>query len=147
MSFNIVFGINKSEPNKITKTVTTAVTLTGTLRGECSVVDPVLLVSGSVSDYAGYNYLEIPTFGRKYFIRDIRSIRANVVEISCHCDVLSTYATQILACKAISGRSTNKWNMYLNDGSLKANQYPDYKCYSFPNGFTTQEFILAVAGG
>lgn len=147
MAFNFTVGVNHSENNKISKDVTMALTLTGTLRGECSIVDPIIEVSGSIEDYSGYNYIEIPSFRRKYFIRNITTIRTGLVSIECHCDVLSSFASAILDNYGIAKKSTNAWNLYLNDGTLKVNQYADYKTYYFPNGFTTQEFILAVAGG
>lgn len=147
MAFNIILKINNSENNKINKDTTTVATISGTLRDKCSVIDPVILLEGNVSNYAGYNYLEIPTFKRKYFIRNITSVREGLVEVECHCDVLSSFATAILENYGIVRKSTNSWNLYLNDGSLRVNQYADYKCLYFPNGFNHQEFVLAVAGG
>lgn len=149
MSFQITLGINHSENNKITKEVETTLTTQATLRDTTSIIDPILELIGSASDYAGYNYLEIPTFKRKYFIRNIKSVRNGLVSIECHCDVLSSFATAILSCSGIVGKNAERpnYNLYLNDGTLKVNQYANYRCYYFPNGFTTQEFILAVAGG
>lgn len=147
MSFSIYIGINNSENNKINKDVTNISTVTGTLRGECSIVDPVLEVIGNITYFSGYNYLEIPSFKRKYFIKNITSVRTGLVSIECHCDVLSSFASAILANYGIVKKSAGTWNLYLNDGSLKVNQYADYKTYYFPEGFTAQEFVLAVAGG
>ena len=149
MSFQIKLGINSAENNKIDKSkfITIDKTVSATLRNSCSIVDPVLEVTGDISDFAGHNYVEIPTFKRKYFITNITSVRTGLVSIECHCDVLYSFCNAILACSGLVKKSTNKWNLYLNDGTLKVNQYANYKTYYFPNGFTTQEFILAVAGG
>lgn len=47
---------------------------------------------------------------------------------------------------AIIKRQQEQWNLYLNDGSLKCYQDPIILTKAFPSGFTTQEFVLAVAG-
>lgn len=147
MSFNVILGINHSENNKITKSVTTVATVQGTLRDKCSIVDPVIDITGDITSFASYNYLEIPSFRRKYFIKNISSVRSGLVSIECHCDVLSSFADAIKDSECITAKSASNWNLFLNDGSLRVNQGALYSTYYFPNGFTTQEFILAVAGG
>ena len=78
----------------------------------------------------------------------MRSIRDGVVEISGHVDVLSTYATEIRANRGITSRQERNWNLFLNDGSLRAYQDPYVTPYPFPAGFTSaRSFVLAVAGG
>ena len=47
---------------------------------------------------------------------------------------------------AIVKRQENRWNLYLDDGSFKVYQNPMVLTKAFPQGFTTQEFVLAVAG-
>lgn len=146
MSFDIKLQKNMSEKNRVVKDITDVTTLTGTLRAETSIIDPVILISASLSSVKDCNYMTIADFGRSYFITNIRSVRDGVIEISAHVDVLSTYATDLLANKAIISRSENDWNLYLNDGSLKA--YQDSRIFTkyFPNGFSDQTFVLALAG-
>lgn len=146
MAFNIILQTNNSENNRVTKDLTDISTITGTLRDECSIIDPVILIEGDLSLYTGCNYCTIPTFGRSYFINNIRSIRNNLFEISCHVDVLSSFATQIKANKAIVIRQEENWNLYLNDGVFKVYQNPQVLTKAFPRGFSTQSFVLAVAG-
>lgn len=125
MSFSIILQTNTSENNKLDKTITDVVTLTGTLKTETSIIDPVILVEGDLSSYYSVNYCTIAAFGRSYFINNIKSIRNGLFEISCHVDVLSSYKTQIRANSAILKRSERNWNLYLNDGSLQAQQDMD----------------------
>lgn len=147
MSFNIVLQTTVSEKNRLDKTVNDIATLTGTLRVETSIIDPIILVDCNLSDYLGANYLTVPTFGRSYFINNIRSIRAGLVEFTCHCDVISSFKTQIRTNNAIIKRSERNWNLYLNDGSLTAYQNPEIHTAEFSRGFTVNhQFILAVAG-
>ena len=141
--------VNKSEPEKVTKELTTLATITGSLKEGTSVTNPTILIQGTpvtVQQIVTSNYLRIPDFGRYYFIRDISSVRTNLWEISCHVDVLQSYATQIKAQTAIIQRQMQKWNLYLNDGSFKVYQNPIVLTKPFPSGFNTMEFVLAVAG-
>ena len=144
--FNIVFYVNSSEKNKIDKTLTEITTMSGTLRNETSIIDPVIIVEGDLSAFTGCNYMSIETFGRSYFVNNIRSIRDDLFEVSGHVDVLSTYKNAIRKNQAIIRKQQNSWNLYLNDGSLRVYQNPDVIVKTFPSGFTKQEFVLAVAG-
>lgn len=147
MGFDIVLGFNKSEKNRVTKSVTTIATVTGILKQDTSIVDPIIVIEKGLTDVVRANYVSIPAFGRKYFITDITSRSGGMVEIACHVDVLSTYAEEIKANKAIVRRQENRWNLYLNDGVFKVYQNPMVLTKAFPSGFTTQELVLAVAGG
>lgn len=146
MAFNIILQTNTSENNKLDKSLTNIATLSGTLKSECSIIDPVIQIEGDISDYTGCNYCTIDTFGRSYFVQNIRSLRNGLFEISCHVDVLSSFATQIRACTGIINRQENDWNLYLDDGSFKVYQNPVILTKEFPSGFSTQSYVLAVAG-
>lgn len=146
MAFNISLQRNNSERNKVTKDVENIMTVSGELKTETSIVDPVILIECDLSAVTGCNYVSIPTFGRSYFVNNIRSIRSGLVEFSCHVDVLSSFAAQIKQNTAIIRKQENNWNLYLNDGSFKIYQNPNVLTKAFPSGFTTQEFVLAVAG-
>ena len=146
MSFNIVIKRNNSENNKVTKDTTTITTLTGTLKENTSIINPVILTEISMENIKDANYMTISQFDRSYFITDIKSIRNGIVEIYGHVDVLSTYANQIKLSKAIIKRQEVSWNLYLNDGSFRIYQNPVVATKSFPSGFTTQEIVLAIAG-
>lgn len=146
MAFNIVLQTNNSEPNRVTKSVSDIMTLSGVLKEDTSIIDPVIKIECDLATVTGCNYLSIPAFGRSYFVKNIRSVCNGLVEFSCHVDVLSSFADGIKANSAIVKRQENSWNLYLNDGSLKVYQNPIVLTKAFPSGFTTQEFVLAVAG-
>lgn len=147
MSFSIVLQTSASEPNKVDKSLTDIATLTGDLKDATSIIDPVFLIAGDISAYVGCNYLSVPTFGRSYFVRNITSVRNNLIQISAHVDVLSSFKTQLRTNSGIIRRSERNWNLYLNDGSLQTYQYPDVKTHPFPYGFpNNKQFILAMAG-
>ena len=146
MAFNVTLQRNNSERNKLTKDISEILTVSGELKTETSIIDPVIIIECDLSAVTGCNYISIPAFGRSYFVNNIRSIRTGLVEFSCHVDVLSTFASEIRENTAIVRKQENNWNLYLNDGSFKIYQNPNVLTKAFPSGFTTQEFVLAVAG-
>ena len=146
MAFDIILQRNNSEREKLTKKLTNLLTVTGVLKIETSIIDPVIIIECDLNSVKNCNYMTISSFGRKYFVNNIRSIKNGLVEFSCHVDVLSTYAEQIRNNTAIIRKQENDWNLYLNDGSFKVYQNPNVLTKAFPSGFTSQEFVLAVAG-
>ena len=144
--FDISFYVNSSEKNKLDKTLTLITTLSGVLKESTSIIDPIIVIEGDLSAFTGCNYMQIDTFGRSYFVNNIRSVNNGLIEITAHVDVISTYKNAIRANSAIIRKQERKWNLYLNDGSLRVYQNPDVVVKTFPSGFTTQEFVLAVAG-
>ena len=146
MAFSIVLQNNKSEKNRLTKSLEDIATYSGTLKTETSIIDPVIIIECDLTDVVNANYMTISEFGRSYFINNIRSIRSGLVEFSCHVDVLSSFADEIKLNKAIIHKQENSWNLYLNDGSFKIYQNPNVLTKAFPSGFTTQNYVLAVAG-
>ena len=151
MAFEIKFQKTSSMNNKIGKDITDVLTLTGALRDETSVLDPVILIELVENDitekqFFACNYCTISRFNRKYFITDMRSIRNNLVEVHCHVDVLETYAEDIKDLNAIIRRQEKKWNLYLDDGVFQTYQNPQIITKEFPSGFSNETIILAVAG-
>ena len=143
---NLNIGVNSSPDNKLDKSFTVALSLTGTMREESSVIDPVITVATG-SSITGCNYAYIEEFGRYYFIRNISSIRNGVWELQLHVDVLSTYKAAIRTQTAVVKRQERNYNLYLDDGIFKTYQNPFIVTKAFPSGFHNASFILAVAGG
>lgn len=146
MAFTITLYTQNSEINRIKKALTQITTMTGSLKEETSIVDPVILVEGTMANFVGANYIYIPEFRRYYYIHDIISVRMNLIELHCHCDVLMSFSDAILAQTGIVARQENNWNLYLDDGSFKTYSNPMILTKAFPSGFTTQSFALVVAG-
>ena len=143
---NIKIQRNESDDRAFNKSITDIANLSGYLRDDSSVIDPVIMVEGSISTIAGCNYMSIAEFGRSYFITNMESVRNNLVRVTGHVDVLTTYKDAILANSGIIRRQENLWNLYLDDGSFKVYNNPIVLTRAFPSGFSTMSFILAVAG-
>lgn len=137
---------NNSEAKRFTKNISDVLSMNGSMRAESSIIDPVILIEGDITNLKSCNYMTIPEFGRSYFIRNIETVRNGLIQISGHVDVLSTYAEQILSNQAIVRRQENLWNLYLDDGVFKVYNNPTILTKAFPSGFSTMSFILAVAG-
>lgn len=149
MSFTIKLYTNTSPRNFVTKTVTQIGSdLTGNLRQETSIVRPAILIESDTVPVSA-NYMYISDFGRYYFIEDIISVRAGLWEIRATVDPLYTYSNELKQCTGIVHRaeSENAYNLNLNDGSFKAYANPHIITKKFSGSFTTQDFVLAVAGG
>lgn len=144
--FPITIQKNNSESINLTKDLTDILTTNVWLKEETSIIDPVFVLEASLSALIEANYLTVPTFGRSYFITNIASIATNLVELSCHVDVLSSFADEIRANKGIIFRQEKEWNLYLNDGVIQAYQNPIINTQLFPKGFTQQNFVLVAAG-
>lgn len=141
----IEFYANVSENNALDKTLNPVITLTGTLREESSVIDPVITIENSGTVLSA-NYAIIPAFNRKYFIKNIESVKNGLWRVYMHVDVLSTYAEQIRSNDAIIERNENEYDLKLNDGIFRTQQNPRIVQKAFPAGFTNFNFVLAVAG-
>ena len=142
----ITFYTNNSEKNALTKSLTQIVRLDGTLKDGTSIIDPSILCYNIDRFIADINYFYIDETERYYFINGVEVVRNGLWQISGHVDVLSTYKTAILANRAIIQRSESNYNLKLNDGLFKTQQNPRITTIPFGTGFTTSNYVLALAG-
>lgn len=110
----IIFYKNTDEVASFPKHLGEGFSVTGTLRNECNVVNPIIEFSNYPPN-CDYNYAYIPDFKRYYFITGCTSVRQNVTELSFHVDVLQTYRNEILSHTAFINRATNVDNPYVVD--------------------------------
>lgn len=147
----IILYHTTSPDNRMTKYLTNASTMLGTLRDVSNVVSPVVLIERNLSQLIDvYNYAYIPEFNRYYFITEMQSYRNNFVLLSLSVDVLYSFRNEILNNVAIidKAQQTEFSNMYYDDGSFVTDARDFYTVKSFENGFNdTGEFILITAGG
>jgi len=147
MSFDISLHKLLKPANSMHKTMTNVYSFNGTLKEGSSLVDPVVMVehSGAIT---GVNYAHISSFGRYYFIKDIRNVYNNMWEISLHSDPLTSFATEIEACEAVIAKNETSWNLYLNDNNYRCYQNPYIIQKAFPAGFSYANFskVIAILG-
>ena len=154
MSFDIMLRKCTSENNKIGKSFVAEVdiTLNGTFKSSVDVLDPVIQIQTD-TNLSEYNYVEISQLGRKYFMTP--TVDNNKLwTLTCHVDVLDTYADGIKACEALVQRTAkdSMIDYYYNDGSLYTEQrsvvtYQTFKKGNVDATLGTDTYYLIVAGG
>lgn len=143
----IILYKNDSEPEKVDKNLTDALTLAGSLRNTSEVINPAILIAIPAGTLAGYNYAYIPLFDRYYYITDMTSNRDGLTTITMRVDVLMSWRTQIRANRAIINHQETAGNYYLNDGTWFHDSRGFYTIKTFQNGFNDNgEYILITAG-
>ena len=154
MAFQIQFYYNNEPMNKISKSLDGKLqfTCSGTLRDESSVVDPVILIEyqGSEDNLTpvAANYAYINMFKRYYYIRNWEAVRNGLWRCTMHTDVLKTFSEGILGSPCVVAKSTNKFNLFLNDGQYKCYQDEYVSVQKFPHGFNDEQdtYILIILG-
>lgn len=157
MSLTIQLYRNNSRPNVADKDLhEIGETHDITLKDNCSVQNPILLMRRTTDIPPNLNYLYIEDFDRYYFITDITAVRDNLIQISCKCDVLTTAfkrvddggKSRLGKCAGIVYRSQRDYNLYLDDGYFKVLNKPKIQTKPFSSGFSqSYNFVMAVAGG
>lgn len=144
---DITFYINNSEKNKISKNLTNDTHISGTLRNETGVMNPVILIH-SVNP-TKFNYVYIPEFNRYYFITDMVSIRTDIWQVKLHVDVLMSFKDSLKNVKVILNDSEVEGaDNYLTGEQWVTNVKDTTNIVNFPNGLLDNgEYILITAGG
>lgn len=149
MAFDIQFQYNNEPMNKISKTPQDVGNpISGVLRDESSIVDPIILVELEEMHVLSANYAYISEFHRWYYIRNWEAVRNGVWRVTMHTDVLKTFSEGILGSPCIVAKSSNRFNLMLNDGDYKCNQDIYVSTQKFPNGFDAGHgcYILTLLG-
>ena len=144
------FYKNSSDDRKLDKNlsvVTGGAERTVEYKEDTSIMNPVI----TVDYFAGVtqcNYVYLSAFQRYYFVRAITMSQQRIA-LQLEIDVLKTYASQIRKQTVIVKRQQDRKyaNMYLDDDKFKALEYNRIQAKAFSSGFTTNAFILTIAGG
>lgn len=146
MAINVTLYSTSSDTTAVTKTLSGATTYSCTLRGECSILQPVIMLEAS--SLTSFNYAYIADFGRYYFIDNIDIIRTGLWRITLSVDVLMSYASGIRGLKATVARQQTKSDGYLPDNKYRTKSYHKVVTKMFPNSFSHENFsrILVVSG-
>ena len=146
MAINITLYSTSSDTAVVSKSLSNATTYSCALKGECSILQPVILLEAS--SLTGFNYAYIADFGRYYFIDNINIISAGLWQITLSVDVLMSYAGSIKNLTATVARHQSRSDGYLPDSKYKTKAYHKVATKVFPNGFSHKNFsrILVVSG-
>lgn len=138
---------NYSDSNVVNKNIELKNSLSGSLRDECSITDPTILI-----EYSGafdFTYMMIPEFSRYYYITSIVAVRAGLWAVTGHVDVLMSFKEYFYNCYGIVSRQENLYNLYLDDDRLKVTSKRNYvtKTFQTPDLSSTYNVVLILAGG
>lgn len=141
--------VNTSEPTVVDKTIVSIETLSGFLRDNSSVTNPVIRIE--YANPVSCNYVYIPEFNRYYYVDDIVSLRTNLWELHLRVDVLMSFKTDIRNSQVIveeTASESSGGNNYLANDAFVAQVKHKTDIIQFSQGFTdTPYFILITAGG
>lgn len=114
---NIVL-YNFSKKKNSTKRPDGGTTASCQLKEATSILNPTFILSFNPQNY---NYVTVNTWGRYYFIDDIRYLGA-VWEIDCSCDELATFKSDISNYTCFIERSASSYDSLVNDPTLSMQQ-------------------------
>lgn len=125
-----------SEKNRVSKTLTSILEVSGTLREETSILTPSIMIQTNLDTIIyKVNYMYIPDFNRYYFVTNITSIRNNLWRVDGRVDVLQTYRMGIETQTALLARQekSDYQNPYLSDDSALVQNNAVIITKIFPN--------------
>lgn len=94
------------------------------LKDDTSIINPVFILSGVTNNQ--FNYLYCPYLHRYYFVENVKYLTGDMLEVSCHVDVLMSFKTDILKHNAYILRQEKKFynSNQQKNGIFYDSQYP-----------------------
>ncbi len=138
---------NVSDDNeKVNKTLGTAKEFTNCSIKEQTDITNITLRIQTTDNLSAYNYVYVSEYGRYYYIERIETTPTGLWVLSCRCDVLMSFKSQILDLRGTVTRSESLFNMYLMDERYKAYAYRDIVTKQFPSAIEDDSCILMTVG-
>jgi len=127
---------NISSKNTVTKTLLNETVISGTLRDDCDVLNPVITLSKDVSYFCGsngFNYVYINAFQRYYYIEKTEVVKNDSTRVFLHCDVLMSWSDEIRSNTALISRQSSEsvGNKYLDDAEYVTTSKKSYNTFKF----------------
>ena len=142
----LVFYKTKSESNAVTKTLTDALTITGHVTDNVSVMKPVFIVGYDARLLKGHNYCYVADFGRYYWVTP-PTVEKQTMVVSMQEDVLMSWSEDIKNADAHVIRSSSNYDKFIADSMIinKANTRTYQR--KLGAGFTKNDKYLVLIGG
>ena len=128
MAYQIKLGTTTKRVNSLSKTYTLGNTFNASLKKPCTLDKPTFTIkigaSVNLEDVQSYNYLEWVSDKASnpksyyYWIDKITFTANNLIEISCHKDVLATYRSNILGYTGFIARATSHIDTMISDPNI-----------------------------
>ena len=143
---DVTFYKTTSPKNALNKTLTDVTTKACTLKMSKDICNPSFIV-GYDSSLLSRSYAYISDWGRYYFIESIEVTPGQEMLIKLHVDVLTTYATEIKACKARITRSQSNFDKYIPDSMIINKAQTKITQRKLGTGFTSANKYYIMIGG
>lgn len=162
MSITITIGSISVDPRTLDKRANFAASdpedITAKLKDNCSIMQPVFLLTTGVVDIVNYNYCYVSVWARYYFIRNVVTMPGGRVELRCSEDVLTSNADEIKNIVGTVGRQQSEQmrDRWLQDPKmLQSSKIYTQNLHFSENPFTYGDgalgdqvhYILSVVGG
>lgn len=118
-NINIKLYHTSSNPNVLSKYLTSEKTKVCQITSECDIQSPVFLFDFDGSIVSGYNFAFVPEWGKYYFINEPNVLNGNQLEISGKIDPLMSNRSAILNSQIIAGRSSSNYENYIEDNMIR----------------------------
>lgn len=146
MAFSVLFGISDKRLNS-TKQPTLSTSINVNLKSGTSAESPTFELQGQI-DWK-WNYCYCKTFGKYYYISDI-SYEKSIYYISCTCDYLASYKTEILSnvCYIDRADSIELRDVTLTDTLFPCKATPTVvqSTFAMPDNLNAYTIIISVMG-
>ena len=145
MELNLYY--NTSDNRTINKALTSGLTISGNLREESSIINPIITIKSDALIRENYAY--IPETQRYYYIVNKESIRTGIWRLHMKVDPLMSFKRDILALSVVVSKQSAITNgdEYIDDGSLVTDNQLFKTVYKFAEGFNDNaQYILITAG-
>lgn len=145
MELNLYY--NTSDNRTINKSLTSGLTISGNLREESSIINPIITIKSDTLIRENYAY--IPETQRYYYIVNKESIRTDIWRIHMEVDPLMSFKRDVLALTVVVSKQSAITNgdEYIDDGSLVTDNQLFKTVYNFTDGFNDNaQYILITAG-
>lgn len=146
MQVNLYY--TNDDEHKLHKTLVSIHNCVGSLKDNCSLINPVILLETAEATATRANYMTITDLDilRYYFINDWVMYRDGLVEVHATLDPLMTYESQIRDLNCTVARNENDADSYLYDENYKIDAYSNIVTKTFPQGFADESMILLTVG-
>lgn len=148
---NISVAVTSDDEHKLHKNLSILGSYTGTLKDECSIENPTILLQmpEATAQQANYAAMSAGTELNRtyyYFITDKVFVRDGLVRLTMRCDYLMTFESEIRNLVCTIDKNENDSDSYLYDDNYKIDAYSNIMTRTFPQGFEDESMILLVVG-
>ena len=148
---NISVAVTSDDEHKVHKNLSILGSYTGTLKDDCSMETPSIMVQIPEGTAQRANYAAMSAGGELnrtyyYFIKDKIMHRTGIVELQLECDYLMTFETEIRNLNCTVDKNEIMADSYLYDENYKIDAFSNIVTKEFPQGFGDEHLVLITVG-